>query len=78
MTKTKTAKQKYGVQIPIAGSIYIEVEAENETEAAEVAWEAINEKGEEAGELEWESLDTIAEGNVCHAPCHSVTVDKLK
>lgn len=74
----KTTKQKYGVQIPIAGSIYIEVEAENEKEAEEVAWEAINERGAEAGDLEWEFFDAIAEGNVCHAPCHSVTVDKLK
>lgn len=74
----KTTKQKYGVQIPIAGSIYIEVEAENEKEAEEVAWEAINEKGEEAGDLEWEFFNAITEGNVCRAPCDRITVDKLK
>jgi len=77
MTK-KTTKQKYGVQVPIAGLVYIEVEAENEKEAEEAAWEAINERGAEAGELEWEFLDVITEGNVCRAPCDRITVDKLK
>jgi hypothetical protein len=69
-------KKSYTVIIPIAGAISIEVEAESEEAAKDVAWEEINEKGAEAGELEWEFLTRIVEGNVCHAPVLQTRVEE--
>ena len=70
--------KKFAVEIPIAGSLYLEVEAENAEEALEVAWEEINNDGESAGELMWEFYEKIVEGNVCHVGCSEIAVDELE
>lgn len=67
---------RYGVKIPIAGFVYYEVEANSVKEAKEKAWELVNEGVE--GDINWEFFDIITEGNVSHAPCNEIEVDKLK
>lgn len=67
------------VTIPIAGSFTIEVSAENAKAAKEAAWSKIGEHSgaaEEIGEVCWEYLTEICTGNVCHAPCHSISADE--
>lgn len=54
---------KYGVTIPIAGHSYIEVDADNEKEAVDKAFESC-----ESGELSWEPLECFVQGNVTHCP----------
>ncbi len=56
--------QTYAVIIPIAGHITYEVEAENEKEAEEKAWD-MNPKD---GDLDWEQLEKFNSGNVCYCP----------
>ena len=61
---------KYTVAIPIAGSISIDVEADDEEAAIAEAWEAygtVEGDREEAGQrLEWEAYETMTDGNVNH------------
>ena len=72
---------KYVVQIPIAGSISIEVEAADKKAALAAAWDLINTNegpAEDVGEIEWEYFDVISEGNCCHAPCNEICVSKVR
>jgi hypothetical protein len=72
---------KYFVQVPIAGSVTIEVEAASREDAVEAAWARIHENSgdpEDVGEIEWEYLDKVASGNVCHAPCNSISAWRAK
>ena len=62
----------YYVTIPIAGSVTVLVEAKDEDEAVEKAWDKI---GDDDADVEWEALRKIASGNVLHAPCNSIEVD---
>lgn len=69
--------KKYIVSIPIAGAIHIEVKAKNAREAKEAAWKKVHE--DKAGEdIEWEFLDSITEGNCCHAPLNDTEVQEVK
>lgn len=52
------------VTIPIAGHLSFEVEAENEAEAKDKAYDS----GSSEGELSYETLDSFCSGNVCHCP----------
>jgi hypothetical protein len=74
VSKKRAKKTSYTVVIPIAGSLSIDVEADSEEEAKEVAWGKYDEAGEDAGELEWEAHECIAEGNVCHASTNEIEV----
>lgn len=56
--------KKYLVQIPIAGHICHEVEADNEDEAKEKALDM----DPDTGDLSWVTLDSFCEGNVCYCP----------
>ncbi len=74
MTKT------YGVSIPIAGYIYIEVDAENKDEAATKAFDEMGEMSQE----EWygliqelECYEKLVQGNVCYAYHTRVEVEEL-
>jgi hypothetical protein len=69
-------KKSYTVIIPIAGSISIEVEAEDKAKAIDAAWAKIDEQASDAGEVEWEFLTRIAEGNVCYAPVTNTRVEE--
>ncbi len=54
----------YNVIIPIAGHAYIQVEADNEEQAKEIAMEKAT-----LDDLEdWECLDEFNRGNVCYCP----------
>ncbi len=68
--------KKYTVVIPIAGSISIEVEAEDKRRAIDAAWTKIDAEAADAGEVEWEFLTRIAEGNVCYAPVTHTHVEE--
>lgn len=57
----------YGVTIPIAGHVYVEVEADDEDDAIEKAMES--DFTSESIES-WEALTTFTEGNVCYCPSH--------
>lgn len=64
--------KKFSVEIPITGSIGIEVEASSKEEALEKAWELYAEGWEGSGfEVYWEALEKVTEGNVCHARCNA-------
>jgi len=56
--------KKYYVQIPIAGHLSFEVEAECKEQAIELAFELDS----SAGELSYDELSSFNSGNVCHCP----------
>lgn len=64
---------KYGVNVPICGRAYIEVEADNEEEAIEEACESIEDSNIE----EWEALEFVCKGNVCYAPYWNAEAEVL-
>lgn len=54
----------YGVLVPIAGHAYVQVTAENEEEAIELALDDV-----ELGDIEeFEALRSVNSGNVCYFP----------
>ena len=69
--------KKYIVSIPIAGAIHIEVEAESEREAKEAAWAKVDD-GDHGEDIEWEFMESITNGNVCHAPLNDIEVNEIK
>lgn len=78
MKKKKTGMREWQVSIPIAGRLIYTVNALNQEDAAEAAWEKFNESGGDnvgADDIEWEAFDHITEGNVCHAPYNDVEAD---
>lgn len=62
----------YRVSIPIAGSVTVYVEAMNEDEATEKAWEKV---GDDDAEVDWEAHEHICTGNVLHASMNDIEVD---
>lgn len=62
----------YRVSIPIAGSVTVYVEAMNEDEATEKAWEKI---GDDDAEVDWEAHEQICQGNVLYASMNEIEVD---
>jgi len=74
----KDKAETYIVEIPIAGSMSIDVTAESEADAIEIAWKIFNNEGPEPFDVEWEVLNKITEGNVTHAPVNDVRVEKVK
>lgn len=56
----------YIVAIPIAGQMFIEVQADSKEVAIEAAWDQYNESGPEAFEVEWEAFERLFTGNVSH------------
>jgi acyl-CoA reductase-like NAD-dependent aldehyde dehydrogenase len=54
----------YNVTLPIAGHVYVTVEADSEEEAIERALET----AADSKELEWETLRHFNRGNVCYCP----------
>lgn len=78
MTKKKTLAKEaeaplpYYVSIPIAGSVTVRVEAMNEEEAIEKAWDKI---GDEDADVTWEAHKRIVSGNCLHASQNEIEVD---
>jgi hypothetical protein len=67
---------KYSVLIPIAGSIEVEVEADDEESAVQAAL-ATEFTEEDLQSLTWESMEHICQGNVCYAPTWSAEANLI-
>lgn len=68
----------YTVEIPIVGSMTVEVKAHDEAEAIELAWETFNESGSDEFDVTWEAVSSVTDGNVCHAPCNNIEASRHK
>lgn len=60
---TKNEMRVYSVTIPIAGHLFVEVEAESAEQAIAKAHEDYDPK-----DAQWETLDRFNSGNVCYCP----------
>ena len=67
--------KKYGVNIPVAGYVYKEVEAESKEEALEKAFDE-GYKDDEIAELDM--YDVLVEGNVCYTYHTEVEVEEIE
>jgi hypothetical protein len=75
--KKKTAAEgegplHYAVTFPIAGTVTVQVEAQNEDEAIEKGWEKI---GDDDADVTWEAHTQIVTGNVFHGTSNNIEVD---
>jgi len=68
---------RYSVEIPIAGSMTIEVEADSEESAIEAGWARFHEEGPDAFDVSWEALSHVTNGNVCSAPCNEHSASEI-
>jgi endonuclease V-like protein UPF0215 family len=68
--------KKYTVKVPIVAVCYVEVEAENEQEAIDMAFESDDLKLENVDE--WEPLEHIVEGNVVYTYNSDVEVEEME
>lgn len=65
----------FGVRVPVAGHMYIEVEAESDDEAIDKAMATVEIKHIEG----WEPMKQFNEGNVCYCPRPwEVSVEELE
>jgi hypothetical protein len=67
---------KYIVTIPVAGSIAVATEADDEESAKKKAWEKIDAEGEKAGEFQYEFYEQLYQGNITYLDCHEIEVDE--
>jgi hypothetical protein len=65
---------KYGVILPIAGSVYHVVEAESPEEAIEAALELDHGSSDD---LTWEVYHKLMSGNVSHFPVNEAEAEEL-
>ena len=65
---------KYLVTIPICGSVTVEVEAENEEEAKELALES--EQVNDFDRIEYDVVEHIVEGNFFFGSCNSIDIQE--
>ena len=65
---------KYLVTIPICGSATVEVEAENEEEAKELALES--EQVNDFDRIEYDVVEHIVEGNFFFGRCNSIDIQE--
>ena len=68
--------KKYTVKVPIVAVCYVEVEAENEQEAIDMAFESDDLKLENVDE--WEPLEHIVEGKVVYTYNSDVEVEEME
>ena len=57
----------YSVTIPIAGHVVVEVEADDEKQAKDKAWE-VDLADPHVADLSWEALEDFGKGNICACP----------
>ena len=65
---------KYGVSLPFTGYVYVEVEAENEEEALDKAWD----KATLNDIVEWAIAEHLCQGNVLDAILNNYEVEELE
>jgi hypothetical protein len=66
--------KKWGVTLPVSGSIYVEVEAANAKEAID---KALREGEWDDQDLQWEVHQQITSGNVFHGMQNSAEAEDL-
>lgn len=64
------------VCIPICGTITTEVQAEDEEQAKEIAFETAGDNIDEC-DLQWEMLEHIVKGNVFYGDLNKIEVQEL-
>jgi hypothetical protein len=74
--------KQYAVTLPVAGSITVFVDAENEEAALDAAlekqdWRVVGGEGTEPGD-DFEAMSRIVGGNVCYAPCTEYSVEECE
>ena len=67
--------KNYEVMIPVTGYIYVDVEAENEDEAVDMAMQSDDISLDNIAE--WEVHRHVIQGNVCYALLNSVEVEEV-
>jgi len=66
---------KYGVELPIVGSYYVEVEARTPAEAIE---KALAQQWDDENITEIYTTKEVCTGNVCHAPISAAGTNEIK
>jgi len=69
--------KRYLVYIPICGAISIEVEADNEQEALNAAWEDYHGHGAEDFDLAWEAHKEITSGRVFYGELNEQYAEEI-
>lgn len=67
---------KYSVQIPITGYVIVEVEAADEKEAIQKAFES--DELSKTDIEEWETHEHVCEGNVFHGSVNDASAELIK
>lgn len=67
--------KKYGLSIPIAGYVYIEIEAENEQQAIDKAFEN---GWEDEDVQELNMYEKLVQGNVCYVNHTRIDVEEIE
>ena len=65
---------KYGVFLPIAGTLYVEVEADDEESAIQLALA----QPCDISTAEWETLEHICEGNVFYGQTNDAYAEEIE
>ncbi len=71
--------KKYGVQVPFAGHFYVEVEADNEADAQELALQEnpFDEKSEATIE-EVEYFSQMNRGNISYCTLSEISIEEIE
>lgn len=64
---------KYGVSLPLTGYVYVEVEAKNEEEALDKAWD----KATLDDMVEWEFTEHVCRGNILDTVLNDYEVEEI-
>lgn len=72
--------KKYRVIMPIAGSVFLEVDAKDKESALNNFYEIISTmtNGDIDDCLEWDFYEQIVSGNVCHLYTNEVDISEIK
>ena len=68
--------KKYWVTLPVCGTVEVEVEADNESEAIDKAMD-VDPTGEDA-ELQWSTYRKLLEGNVFYGDASSAYAEEIE
>ena len=79
-------KREFQITMPLAGALFLTVQAENEDEAKEKFYEKVNstdvriefnhdELNKIGADVEWDFYEKITSGNVCHCQYHDMEIE---
>lgn len=66
---------RYSIQLPVAGIIAFEIEAENEEDAIKKA--ILSDEINTKNLIEWDAYEKLVEGNCVHAPLWEAEVEEI-